>query len=227
MDLKHPLVSILPGRGRLLIIPKLTPPPHTPPPRALHPPLVAVHNPELMSAAHPRPIRDDAETSEQYIARVIEWQAGINNDHVATTFPPKVCGSCSHHNGAAAKKCSECGHNLGLSMSDDAVKSRKRRLDEATAKAARAHTKCLICLNPLARGGKALGISLCVQRETDDDGQTRSRVVPCGRQMHLKCLKKQLKASKKRNGQFGLQPNKCANCQMKTKKPHYVQIYGP
>ena len=68
---------------------------------------------------------------------------GMNDDHLlgATGLPPKVCGSCNHSNGAAAKKYSQCGHNIGLSMDPTAVKSSKRRLDAKQAKEEAAHTK--------------------------------------------------------------------------------------
>lgn len=181
-----------------------------------------------MSAEHPRPIRDDDESPAGYMARLIAWQNGMNDDHLlgATGLPPKVCGSCNHSNGAAAKKCSECGHDIGLSMTPNAIKCRKRRLDAKLAKEEAARKLCLICHKSLANPKVDLGISLCVVR-SNEGGQTRSRILPCGRQMHLKCLKKQLKASMVRNGEFGLQRNKCANCQQKTKEPHYIPIYGP
>jgi len=176
---------------------------------------------------NPYPIQDEDENYPTYIARVQAWKAKANANLLRVpTLPPKVCVSCHHSNGAAAKKCSQCDHNLGLSMGADAVKSRKRRAAATLAKKEAARLKCSLCQGFLAKGNKALGISLCVQSSTDE-GQTTSIVVPCGRQMHLKCLEANLKASTVRNGDFGLQQNKCANCQQKTSYPHYVKIYGP
>ena len=181
-----------------------------------------------MSADNPQPIREEGESSHDFMARHQAYQASINSRHQTenTTLPPKVCGSCNKSNGAATKTCS-CGNNLGLSQHPDAIASRLTRAKNKQKAKDASHNQCNLCQGLLTKGNKVLGISLCIKSTQRTNGSVSRRLEPCGRAMHLKCLQKQLQNSKKRHGDFGLLPNKCAHCNCPTKSPHFIQIFIP
>ena len=181
-----------------------------------------------MSADNPQPIREEGESSHDFMARQQAYQASINSRHQPknTTLPSKVCGSCNKSNGAATKTCS-CGNNLGLSQTPSAILSRATRAMNTQKAKDASRNKCNLCCGKLSTGNKVLGISLCLKSIHLGNGSVSTRVEPCGRAMHLKCLQKQVNKSNQRQGDLGILPNKCAHCNCQTEYPHFIPIFIP
>ena len=181
-------------------------------------------------ADNPIPVRNDGESAPAFLARMQAYQNGVNDaiEPEQTFGAKKICGSCGRANGAATKRCPlPCGNNLHLSQTPSAIASRKRRAKVLADHEAKHHDKCAICYNPLGKGNHDLGVSMCYTPTTRANGSVSSKLDPCGRAMHLKCLKKMYKQSTQRHGDFGQLPNKCAHCNMKTKPPHFIEIFIP
>ena len=181
-------------------------------------------------ADNPYPVRNDGESAPAFLARMQAYQNGVNDaiEPEQTFGAKKICGSCGRANGAATKRCPPpCGNNLPLSMTPSGIASRERRAKVLADHEAKHHDKCAICYNSLGKGNRDLGVSMCYTPTTRANGSVSSKLDPCGRAMHLKCLKKMYKQSTQRHGEFGQLPNKCANCNMKTKPPHFIEIFIP
>ena len=179
-------------------------------------------------ADNPIPVRIDGEPNQAFMARMQAYQQRINDaiEPEQTFGAKKICGSCGKANGAATKHC-PCGNNLNLSQTPSAIASRKQRAKIKAAVLAKHHDTCAICRNPLGKGNRDLGVSMCYTPTTRGNGSVYNRLNPCGRAMHLKCLKKQYNQSTGRQGDLGVLPNKCANCNMKTKSPHFIELFIP
>jgi hypothetical protein len=181
-------------------------------------------------ADNPCPVRIDGEPTQAFMARFQAYQLLINDaiEPEQTFGAKKICGGCGKANGAAAKRCPPpCGNNLHLSQTPSAIASRKRRAKVKADIEAKHHDKCAICRNPLGKGNLDLGVSTCYTPTIRGNGSVSSKLDPCGRAMHLKCLKKMYKQSTQRHGDFGQLPNKCAHCNMKTKSPHFIELFLP
>ena len=179
------------------------------------------------------PSKKTTETGNEYLARVQKYQASINAKHTGKSLPTKICGKCGHKNNAASKTCrgvdsdeKRCGQILKRSQSASAKASAKRRKKISEEAKNASHTQCNICKCKLTKR-QDLGVSLCFNNVEGTSGRTIRRVEPCGRAMHLKCLQKQYKKSREPQGEFGICPNKCANCNRATKYPHFVKIHVP
>ena len=186
----------------------------------------------MSNAANPYPVRVAGETGLEFHGRMQEYQGLVNDAHLENkTFGGhKTCGECGVESGAAKKTCA-CGANLSLSQTASAIKSRETRERKRLKHEAKYHDICGICLNALAKGNIDLAISMCTvftrRRRSNGSMSVSSKLVPCGRAMHLKCMQKRLKNSLVRHGVHGLSANTCANCNLETQEPHYVEIYVP
>ena len=181
-------------------------------------------------ADNPIPVRIEGESNQAFMIRFQAYQQRINDaiEPEKTFDAKKICGSCGRANGAATKRCpSPCGNNLHLSQTPSAIASRVRRAKVNADHEAKHHDTCAICYHPLGKGNHDLGVSMCYTPTTRANGSVSSKLDPCGRAMHLKCLKKMYKQSTQRHGDFGVLPNKCAHCQMKTKPPHFIELFLP
>jgi len=179
-------------------------------------------------ADNPCPVRNDGEPNQAFMIRFQAYQQRINDaiEPEKTFGAKKICGSCGKANGAATKHC-PCGNNLNLSQTPSAIASRKQRAKIKAAVLAKHHDTCAICRNPLGKGNHDLGVSVCYTPTNRGNGSVYNRLNPCGRAMHLKCLKKQYNKSTGRQGDLGVLPNKCAHCNMKTKSPHFIELFIP
>ena len=179
-------------------------------------------------ADNPCPVRNDGEPNQAFMIRFQAYQQRINDaiEPEKTFGAKKICGSCEKANGAATKHC-PCGNNLNLSQTPSAIASRKQRAKIKAAVLAKHHDICAICCNPLGKGNHDLGVSMCLTPTVRGNGSVSNRLNPCGRAMHLKCLKKQYNQSTERQGELGVLPNKCAHCNMKTKSPHFIELFIP
>ena len=181
-------------------------------------------------ADNPIPVRIDGEPNQAFMLRFQAYQQRINDaiEPEQTFDAKKICGSCGKSNGAATKRCPlPCGNNLHLSQNPLAIASRIRRAKVTADHEAKHHDKCAICRNPLGKGNHDLGVSVCYTPTARGNGSVYNRLNPCGRAMHLKCLKKQYNQSTGRQGDLGVLPNKCAHCNMKTKSPHFIELFIP
>lgn len=179
--------------------------------------------------------KEDGESNGEYFARLKEHQDSINakHTHEVKQVPPKTCGKCGHKNSGASKTCrgvdsdeKRCGQILKRSQTASALRSVKRRKKLREKAKNASHNTCNICKRKLSKS-QDLGISLCFKNVVGTSGRTNRRVEPCGRAMHLKCLRQQYNKSNERQGDFGICQNKCANCNRATKYPHFVQIHIP
>ena len=174
------------------------------------------------------PIREAGETAEAFMLRWKDYQAIVSDafEPVHTFGANKTCDICNRVNGAATKKC-PCGNKLLLSQTPAAKASVARRAKVKANQRAKSHDICGICQFPLAKGGRDLGVSMCTKEAIYPNGDVYYKLAPCGRAMHLKCLKSSYKKSLQRHSTFGLLPNKCAHCQMKTESPHFLELFLP
>ena len=182
----------------------------------------------MSSANTPIPIQETGETASAFLLRYRAYQAILSAafEPVHTFGSEKNCGSCNRVNGAATKTC-PCGNKLLLSQTAFAIASRKARADRKARTLAKDHDFCAVCQCSLAKGGRDLGVSMCTKEATRENGDVYYKLAPCGRAMHLKCLKNSYLKSLERHSTFGLLPNKCAHCQMKTESPHFIELFLP
>ena len=181
-----------------------------------------------MAANTPIPIQETGETASAFHVRWSDYQAILSAafEPVHTFGANKTCGSCNRVNGAATKNC-PCGNKLLLSQTAFAIASRKARADRKARTLAKDHDICGICCSPLGKGGLDLGVSMCTKETIRENGEVYYKLDPCGRAMHLKCLKGYYKKSLERHATFGQLPNKCAHCNGKTQEPHILELFLP